>query len=249
MSSNTSYRFAYVYWPCCITTLGGVMFGFSTGVISGAVEFVKQHFELNSAKTGWMISSIFIGCIIGALAVGRLADWIGRKPTLLLSTLAFAISVIGSTFAESFAVFSIARIVAGIGIGLASSVAPLYMGEVSPSEIRGKASGIWNLSLVGSQTLIFLINYLIAKGMAETWLVDVGWRWMMGSQLVPVALMLICTLILPESPAWCINAGKVEKALRVLQKIYPAMNETEARKIFSAKKTTESDSDKKKLKK
>ncbi|ACO79519.1 sugar transporter [Azotobacter vinelandii CA] len=237
MLSKERYKAAYVYWLCCIATLGGVMFGFSTGVISGSVELIQQYFHLSPAETGWIVSSIFVGCVLGALAAGKLADRIGRKSTLLLSTLAFAISAYGTTFADSFAIFSSARIVAGIGIGLASTVVPLYMGEIAPRDIRGKASGIWDLSLLGSQTLVFLVNFLIGKGMTEAWLVEVGWRWMMGAQFVPVALMLVCTLILPESPTWCIDTRRVERAIKVLSKIYPDLNHEEARQFFSARET------------
>lgn len=226
----------YVYSLCCIATLGGVMFGYSTGVISGTVDSIQSYFNLDPSQTGWVVSSIFVGCIIGSLMAGRLADNLGRKPVLLLATLAFAISAVGSTFADSFSVFSASRIIAGLGIGLAGTVAPMYMGEISPASIRGKASGIFNLSLVGSQTLVFLVNFLIARGMSEAWLVNEGWRWMMSAQFVPVIMMLICTLILPESPQWCLKNRQGARALKVLAKIYPNMNQQEAQQIFSARK-------------
>lgn len=234
------YNATYVYWLCCIATLGGILFGFSTGVIAGAQEFIQLYFDLDSTETGWLVSSIFFGCILGAGIAGKLADKLGRKKTLFLSMLAFFISTIGSTFADSFTVFSLARVVSGIGIGLASTVAPMYMGEIAPKEIRGKSSGIWNVSLVGSQMLIFLINFIIAKGMAETWLVELGWRWMMGAQFIPVALMFVGTLLLPETPEWCIKAGRAKEAVDVLSKIYPDLNKEEAQQIFEARK---SDSD------
>jgi SP family xylose:H+ symportor-like MFS transporter len=226
----------YVYSLCTIATLGGVMFGYSTGVISGTVDSIQAYFHLDPSQTGWVVSSIFVGCIIGSLVAGRLADKLGRKPVLLLATLAFAVSAAGSTFADSFSLFSASRIIAGLGIGLAGTVAPMYMGEISPASIRGKASGIFNLSLVGSQTLVFLVNFLIARGMSEAWLVDEGWRWMMGAQGVPVVLMLFCTLILPESPQWCLNNRQVDRALRVLTKIYPDINQQEAQLLFNARK-------------
>lgn len=232
MHSSSRCNARYVYSLCCIATLGGVMFGYSTGVISGTVDSIQAYFHLDPSQTGWVVSSIFVGCILGSLAAGRLAERLGRKPVLLLATLAFALSAVGSTFADSFLLFSAARIVAGLGIGLAGTVAPMYMSEISPARIRGKASGIFNLSLVGSQTLVFLINYLIGRGMSEVWLIDEGWRWMMGAQFVPVIMMLICTFILPESPQWCINHQQGERALRVLKKIYPDLNERETLEII-----------------
>ncbi|WP_333609935.1 sugar porter family MFS transporter [Pantoea piersonii] len=235
MQNNRRCNARYVYALCCIATLGGVMFGYSTGVISGTVDSIQAHFHLDPSQTGWVVSSIFVGCIIGSLAAGKLAEKLGRKPVLMLATIAFALSAVGSTFADSFTLFSAARIVAGLGIGLAGTVAPMYMGEIAPASIRGKASGIFNLSLVGSQTLVFLVNYLIGRGMSEAWLIDEGWRWMMGAQFVPVAMMLFCTLILPESPHWCINHQQGERALRVLEKIYPDLNKEEARQIISVR--------------
>lgn len=155
MHNENKCNARYVYSLCCIATLGGVMFGYSTGVISGTVDSIQAYFHLDPSKTGWVVSSIFVGCIIGSLAAGRLADKLGRKTVLLMATLAFALSATGSTFADSFSVFSASRIIAGLGIGLAGTVAPMYMGEIAPASIRGKASGIFNLSLVGSQTLVF----------------------------------------------------------------------------------------------
>lgn len=235
MQNNRRCNARYVYSLCCIATLGGVMFGYSTGVISGTVDSIQAHFQLDPSQTGWVVSSIFVGCIIGSLAAGKLAEKLGRKPVLMLATMAFALSAAGSTFADSFTLFSAARIVAGLGIGLAGTVAPMYMGEISPASIRGKASGIFNLSLVGSQTLVFLVNFLIGRGMSEAWLIDEGWRWMMGAQFVPVTMMLFCTLILPESPQWCINHQQGERALSVLKKIYPDLNKEEARQIISVR--------------
>lgn len=237
MSGQSRFSAGYVYGLCCLSTLGGVMFGYSTGVISGTVDSIQSYFHLNSAATGWLVSSIFVGCIVGSLFAGRIADKLGRKPALMLASLAFALSSLGSTFADSFLLFSLSRIVAGLGIGLAGTVIPIYMSEISPAAIRGKASGIFNLSLVGSQTLVFFVNFLIAKGMSDAWLVEQGWRWMMGAQLVPVALMIISTFILPESPQWCINHGRKTEALRIYGKIYPGINAEEASQVFSLKKT------------
>ena len=236
MQSNSRCNARYVYSLCCIATLGGVMFGYSTGVISGTVDSIQAYFQLDPSQTGWVVSSIFVGCIMGSLFAGKLADKFGRKPTLFIATLAFALSAVGSTFADSFILFSAARIIAGFGIGLAGTVAPMYMSEISPASIRGKASGIFNLSLVGSQTLVFLVNFLIGRGMSEAWLIDEGWRWMMGAQFVPVIMMLVCTAILPESPQWCINNQQGERALRVLVKIYPGLNKQEAEQIISVRK-------------
>ncbi|HBT4924952.1 sugar porter family MFS transporter [Klebsiella pneumoniae] len=241
MSDSNRINARYVYSLCCLATMGGVMFGYSTGVISGTVDSIQQYFQLNSVETGWLVSSIFVGCILGSIFAGRLADKLGRKAILLLSTLAFAVSAAGSTFADSFLVFSLARIIAGFGVGLAGTVAPMYMSEISPASIRGKAAGIFNLSLVGAQTLVFFVNFLIARGMSDFWLAEEGWRWMMGAQFVPVAIMLMSTILLPESPQWCMVNGRNTDAIRIFGKIYPDMNSEEAMQVFSFKKETKNE--------
>ncbi|WP_213992960.1 sugar porter family MFS transporter [Sodalis sp. dw_96] len=227
MSYESKYRSGYVYLLCCSAALGGLMFGYSTSVITGAVHSIQRYYQLTPVEVGWAVSSIIIGCIAGSLAGGKIADRIGRKATLLLAALLFILSAAGSAWFASFTLFSLSRILCGLAVGLTGTASPMYMGEISPSAIRGKASGIYNLSVGLGQIIVFIVNFFIARGMAESWLINEGWRWMMAAQLVPAISMFLLLLFLPESPVWNVNRnnrnGK-EKAAAVLRRIYPEFN-------------------------
>lgn len=233
MSYESKFNSWYVYMLCCIAALGGIMFGYSTGVIAGAVDSIQKFYRLSPAQVGWAVSSIIAGAVVGALSAGKIADALGRKKALMLAAVIFVVSAWVSATTPSFAIFSLARIICGIAVGLAGTVAPMYMSEISPTQIRGKASGIYNLSTVGGQLVVFIVNFFIAKGMTETWMVQEGWRLMMGMQLVPSVAMLVLTLFLPESPHWYIKNQRGEKAVRVLSRIYPEFNQEEARLLFA----------------
>lgn len=232
MSYDHKYNSWYVYALCCSAALGGIMFGYSTGVIAGAVDSIQKFYNLTSSQMGWAVSSIIVGAVLGALSAGKIADRIGRKLALLVAAVIFVIASYILTITPSFAIFSTARIVSGFAIGLAGTVVPMYASEIAPVPIRGKASGIYNLSVVAGQLVVFIANFFIARGMTESWMVTEGWRWMMGAQLVPSILMLVVTLFLPESPYWCIKNGRGDKAVRVLSRIYPEFNQEEARQLF-----------------
>ncbi len=227
MSYESKYRSGYVYLLCCSAALGGLMFGYSTSVVTGAVHSIQRYYQLTPVEVGWAVSSIIIGCIAGSLAGGKIADRIGRKATLLLAALLFILSAAGSAWFASFTLFSLSRILCGLAVGLTGTASPMYMGEISPSAIRGKASGIYNLSVGLGQIIVFIVNFFIARGMAESWLINEGWRWMMAAQLVPAVGMFLLLLFLPESPVWNVNRnnrnGK-EKAAAVLRRIYPEFN-------------------------
>ncbi len=231
MLYENKYRSGYVYLLCCSAALGGLMFGYSTSVITGAVHSIQSYFQLAPVEVGWAVSSIIIGCIAGSLVGGKIADRIGRKATLLLAALLFILSAAGSAWFASFTLFSLSRIVCGLAVGLTGTASPMYMGEISPPAIRGKASGIYNLSVGSGQIIVFIVNFFIARGMAESWLINEGWRWMMAAQLVPTIMMFLLLLLLPESPVWNVNHNRKEKAVAVLQHIYPEFNAEHARSL------------------
>lgn len=235
MSQAKKHNSVYVYALCCIAALGGLMFGYSTGVITGVVGPLQKFYSLDSAQTGWAVSSVIIGCVFGALAGGKIADRIGRKRALLIIALIFIISAAGSSMGTSFTLFSLARILCGFGVGMVGTASPMYMSELSPTAIRGKALGIYNISVVSGQVIVFVVNFFIGKGMAENLLVEQGWRWMLLAQLVPAFAMLIITLFLPESPAWCArNNCNEKKSLRVLSRVYPGLSDGEVYGLFDA---------------
>lgn len=232
MSYDHKFNAWYVYMLCCIAALGGVMFGYSTGVIAAAVGSMQKYFALSSSEMGWAVSSVIVGAVLGSLMAGKIADRIGRKNALLLAALLFVVTSVISAVSSMFWLFSIARIVCGLAVGIAGTVSPMYMSEIAPARIRGKASGIYNVSTNLGQLAVFIVNFFIARGMVEAWMVQDGWRWMMGLQLVPSLLMLLLIAFLPESPHWNIKRQRGHKAINVLSRIYPEFNKEEARQLF-----------------
>lgn len=232
MSYEQKFNSGYVYILCCIAALGGILFGYTTSVTAGAAGAIQTFFELTPSQVGWVVSSFIVGAVPGALLAGRIADRFGRKASLLLAAVIFVATSAISATTSSFALLSAVRILCGFAIGLAGTVSPMYISEISPTKIRGKASGIYNLSMVLGQILVFSTNFLIAKGMTEAWMAETGWRWMLGAQLVPSLLMLVLVLFLPESPHWNVKHQRGEKAIRLLTRIYPEFNQEEARLLF-----------------
>ncbi|MGR5066433.1 sugar porter family MFS transporter [Photobacterium sp. DNB22_13_2] len=213
------HNFAYIIRICCIAALGGILLGYDTAVISGAIGPIREHFGLTSAQTGWAVSSVVLGSIIGAVSAGWSALKYGRRKTLFMAAILFMISAIGSALATTFTFYVMLRIVGGIAVGLACVVSPMYMSEVAPKDFRGRAVSMFQQSAVIGQTGVFYVNYLIAKGMSETWLVDMGWRWMLGSEVLPAALFAGLLFLIPESPRWLVLKGKVDEAKDTLSRI------------------------------
>lgn len=203
----------YIIGVSFISALGGYLFGFDFAVISGALPFLKTTFALTTLGEGFLTGSLALGCIVGCLAAGKLADRFGRRPGLLTAAFIFTLSSLGMAFAPSLSVFITMRFCAGIGVGMASLLSPLYIAEVSPANVRGRNVAINQLTIVIGILVTNLINYLLAdKG-------EDAWRWMFGLGAVPSSLFLIGVLWLPESPRWLMKAGKIELAKNTLQKI------------------------------
>ncbi|PSW12233.1 MFS transporter [Photobacterium rosenbergii] len=213
------HNFAYIIRICCIAALGGILLGYDTAVISGAIGPIREHFGLTPAQTGWAVSSVVLGSIIGAVSAGWSALKYGRRKTLFIAAILFMISAIGSALATTFTFYVMLRIVGGVAVGLACVVSPMYMSEVAPKDFRGRAVSMFQQSAVVGQTGVFYVNYLIAKGMSETWLVDMGWRWMLGSEIIPAALFAGLLFLIPESPRWLVLKGKINEAKDTLSRI------------------------------
>ncbi|MDV5169737.1 sugar porter family MFS transporter [Photobacterium rosenbergii] len=213
------HNFAYIIRICCIAALGGILLGYDTAVISGAIGPIREHFGLTPAQTGWAVSSVVLGSIIGAVSAGWSALKYGRRKTLFIAAILFMISAIGSALATTFTFYVMLRIVGGVAVGLACVVSPMYMSEVAPKDFRGRAVSMFQQSAVVGQTGVFYVNYLIAKGMSEAWLVDMGWRWMLGSEIIPAALFAGLLFLIPESPRWLVLKGKLSEAKDTLSRI------------------------------
>ncbi|MDE1188003.1 MAG: sugar porter family MFS transporter [Pantoea sp.] len=234
MSYEQKFNAGYVYLICCCASLGGLMFGYSTAVISGAISPVKMYFALSPAEVGWAVSSIIAGATVGALLAGTIAEKVGRRPALLLSSLVFIATSLLCSLTDSFEVFWSGRILCGFAVGVAGTIAPMYMSEVAPTAIRAKCSGLFNLAMVIGVLGVFIVNYTIARGMDDNWMQNQGWRWMMGSQLVPSVIMLVLSTLMPESPQWNLRHNHSARAISLYSRIYPHFNSVEAQQIFAA---------------
>ena len=216
--------------------LGGLLFGFDTGVISGAIHFIKIEFNLNAYQEGFAVSNLMIACVIGALLAGPIADWTGRKKVLILCAVLFTVSAILSALPRSFTELVIARFIGGMGVGMASVVSPMYIAEISPAKIRGRLVALNQLAIVVGILLSYLSNWL---------LVDTGinnWRYMLVAEILPAITFLVGLFFIPESPRWLTKEGLEKEALDVLNVVAGAANADhelqEVKKSLAEKRTS-----------
>ena len=221
----------YLALICFVASLGGVLFGFDTAVISGTFGFVETFFELDKLEVGWFASSALVGAIAGAAAAGVFSDTYGRKPVLLIAALLFFVSALGSTVPQNFELLIMARLVGGVGVGMASVVAPLYISEVAPPKIRGRLVALYQLSIVVGILLAYFSNWTLlgfSQGNAEAFggtgmfhkvLVSEVWRGMFGSEMIPAGLFILLLFLIPESPRWLIKNGQTDIGRSILSRI------------------------------
>jgi SP family arabinose:H+ symporter-like MFS transporter len=209
----------YVYFLSIVAAIGGVLFGYDTAVISGAIYYMRLKFEMSPGMVGWAVGSALVGCALGTILAGFASDLFGRKRVLIVSAILFAISAIGSAVPPNLTWFIVARIVGGLGVGAASMVSPLYISEIAPANIRGRLVSLNQLGIVSGIMLIYIINALVRSFGTEAWNIDLGWRWMFASELIPATLFLVCLLFVPESPRWLTKENRDNEALKVLDKI------------------------------
>jgi SP family arabinose:H+ symporter-like MFS transporter len=202
----------YLYFISLVATLGGLMFGFDVGIISGAIPFIQPYFGWDELQLGWGVSSILVGCIIGAFGTGALTERYGRKSLLITVALFFAVSCAGMALARTQTFFIGFRILGGLAVGAVSVLSPMYVAEVAPSKIRGTLITVYQLAI----TMGILISYLVNFALHE---VDNNWRWMFATGLIPSILFFIGLFFIPESPRWLIKAGFKEKARTILERI------------------------------
>ncbi|MFC7525069.1 sugar porter family MFS transporter [Parapedobacter sp. GCM10030251] len=213
MENKFTFNNGYIIGISLISALGGYLFGFDFAVIAGALPFLRQEFALDAWWEGFLTGSLALGCIVGCLTAGRIADQYGRKPGLILAAAIFAASSLGMAFSTNLTLFIAMRFAAGIGVGMASLLSPMYIAEISPAQVRGRNVAINQLTVVIGILVTNLVNYLLADGGSESW------RWMFGLGAVPSVLFFLGVLWLPESPRWLAKAGKTEQATKVLRKL------------------------------
>jgi SP family arabinose:H+ symporter-like MFS transporter len=218
-STNEKINLKVVYMLTSVAALGGLLFGYDTAVISGVIGLLETKFELTASMKGWAASSAIVGCIFGAMFAGGASDKWGRKKVLMVTAILFGISGIASALPNNLTEFTIARFIGGLGIGAASMLSPLYITELAPASIRGRLVSLYQLAIVLGILLIFFVNLLIQGMGDEAWNVEIGWRYMLGSGVIPAILFLVAIFFVPESPRWLMKAGREEEALDILQKI------------------------------
>ncbi|MFP4844966.1 D-xylose transporter XylE [Winogradskyella sp. PE311] len=237
---GTSKKSGYLLKLTLVATLGGLLFGYDTGVISGTVGALDSFFVIpkglseNAANAfkGFLVSSALIGCIIGGALSGLVSKKLGRKKGLILAGILFLISALGSSMPELFfrpigeldhtfsTIFIIYRILGGIGVGLASMLSPLYIAEIAPAKIRGRLVSYNQLAIIGGFMVVYFVNYFISRGGgSDAWLNEVGWRWMFASEIIPVGIFLGLLFTVPDTPRSLMLRGKEEEALQVLTDI------------------------------
>ena len=210
---------SYIYKITIVAAVGGLLFGYDTAVVAGAIGFIQQKFDLSPAMMGWIASCALIGCVAGAMSSGYLSDRFGRKKVLILSSILFAVSSIGTAVPQDLNLFVIFRIIGGLGIGIASMISPMYITECAPAAIRGRLVSINQFGIVTGILLIYFVNAGIAGLYDEAWNINTGWRWMFGSGIFPSVVFFVLLLFVPESPRWLAQAGRVNEAEKILTKI------------------------------
>lgn len=233
-----------------VATLGGLLFGYDTAVISGAVSSIDAYFinplgleeTARNSLSGWTIGSALIGCMLGALIAGWISTVMGRKGGLILSGILFLLGSLGSAWPElgfgaigqmgpkALNQFVFYRILGGVGVGVASMLSPLYIAEISPSAIRGRLVSFNQLAIVGGILLVYCVNWFVGSQGDEEWVRTTGWRYMLASEAIPSALLLILLMFVPDTPRWLVLRGRSDEALTGLRRI---MGERDAREILA----------------
>jgi SP family xylose:H+ symportor-like MFS transporter len=201
-----------------VAALGGLLFGYDTAVIAGAIGFLRAKFILNAAQVGWAASSALVGCVIGCLCAGFISDYFGRKKSLIISAVLFFISAVGSAIAADLYQFVIFRMIGGIGVGMASMLSPLYIAEISPAHVRGRMVSYNQFAIVSGMLIVYFVNYYIAEQGTEIWNIQTGWRWMFASEALPAFLFFVFLFLVPESPRWLVKQSRNTMALDILKK-------------------------------
>ncbi len=225
----------YIVIITLVATLGGLLFGYDTAVISGADKSIQAYLinnlGLSSLAHGATISSALIGCIIGGSISGLLASRLGRKNTLFLAAFLFFVSALGSGNPEFIFftkgeptmgllyMFNFYRVIGGIGVGLASAASPMYIGEIAPADIRGRLVSLNQFAIIFGMLVVYFVNWGIASGQSLEWINSVGWRKMFTSEAIPAGLFGILLFFVPETPRYLALKDKDDKALQILTKI------------------------------
>jgi SP family xylose:H+ symportor-like MFS transporter len=235
MGNKKNYNTSYIIAITLVATIGGLLFGYDTAVISGAEKSIEAclilPLGLGAFAHGATVSSALIGCIIGGAISGLLSNRLGRKKSLLIAAILFFMSALGSAYPEFLffrkgeptisllLMFNFYRIVGGIGVGLASAVCPMYIGEISPAHIRGRLVSFNQFAIIFGMLVVYFVNWGIANGQTIHWINEFGWRYMFASEAIPAGLFFLLLFFVPETPRYLALIRQEKKALSVLEKI------------------------------
>ncbi len=229
-------KLGYVFFLAIVAALGGLLFGYDTAVISGTIDDVVAQFHLDVMQQGWYVGCALIGSICGVAMAGIMSDRLGRRPTMFISAALFSISAIWCAIATSFPALVVARIIGGLGIGIISVVAPIYISEISITRYRGQLVSLYQLAVTIGFLAAYVVNYLLLHfshtgHFDNSWLqlIFVGevWRGMLGMEALPALFFLAILFIIPESPRWLITQNKDYKAINIFGKIYTHKEDVE----------------------
>ncbi|MFC1726279.1 sugar porter family MFS transporter [candidate division KSB1 bacterium] len=219
----------YLTIICLSSSLGGFLFGFDTAVASGTIGFLREQFHLNPAMEGWIMSAALYGSVIGAAFAGVLSDRFGRRRILILSAFLFMVSAVGCTLPETTKLLIFARLIGGVGVGIAAMVAPIFVSEISPPHLRGRMVSLYQFAITFGILSSYLSNTLLLSlsqhysgagdGFIQIVFVHEVWRGMFGSEIIPAALFLVLLMIVPESPRWLTKMGREKDAEMILKRV------------------------------
>lgn len=221
---------SFIYFICLVSAMGGLLFGYDWVVIGGAKPFYELFFGISDSPLmqGVAMTTALVGCLIGAMVAGAMADRYGRKPLLIISAVLFTVSAVATGVYDDFTLFNIARFIGGIGIGIASALSPMYIAEISPANIRGRLVSLNQMTIVLGILGAQIANWLIADEVPVDYTADeilaswnglMGWRWMFWAEAVPASLFLLLAFFIPESPRWQTMKGMEQKAIKTLRNI------------------------------
>lgn len=225
-NDTNQVNLSFIILISLIATIGGFLFGFDSGVINGTVDGLQKAFNSDSMGTGFSVSSMLLGCALGAFFAGQWADKYGRWWVLMASSIMFIISALGSGIATGSVEFIIYRVIGGLAVGAASIICPAYISEVAPAKYRGKLSSLQQIAIISGLFLSFVSNYFLAEKAGGStsmfWLGYETWRWMFWMELIPAAAFFFALFLIPESPRFLVANDKKDKAHSVLTRLYGA---------------------------
>lgn len=235
-SSSNQANMGFVILISLIATIGGFLFGYDSGVINGTVDGLQKAFNSDSMGTGFSVSSMLLGCAVGAFFAGQWADKYGRWWVLMVSSILFIVSAWGSGIATGSVEFIIYRVIGGLAVGAASIICPAYISEVAPAQYRGKLSSIQQIAIISGLFFSFLSNYQLAESAggstAVFWWGYETWRWMFWAELIPAGIFFLALFLIPESPRFLVANGKNDKARVVLAKLYGTQADAKVKEIY-----------------